>query len=171
MRHSWTVLFPWQTHHTSVTHCCIVVNFYLTNLSVRQCHLQMFTEINLTLCFSLPGQPVYHDNPAVQDLLHSLPLPALILQCLQLEPATTSPHLSPLLSQLSLQQWQDSTSATEGDQFGLVCAVRMLLAVLHKLYSAESVCKYYAQTADSHHPQMVLCKAWIKALHSPSESY
>ena len=93
-------------------------------------------EVKILHFDSLPGQPVYRDNPAVRELLPSLPLPPLVLQCLQLEPT-----LSLSLAHLPVQQWEESlrSSVEEGDWFGVSCATRTISSLLQQIYSNGNV--------------------------------
>lgn len=101
----------------------------------------------LKICFnqnyfvSLPDQPVYCDEGVLQKLLSSFPLSALILQCVQLEPATSP--LSMSVTQLPVQQWEESVRASleeeGGGWFDVLCATRTMATLLQEFYTGRNV--------------------------------
>ena len=110
----------------------------------------MFHVCSLSLSLLIHDQPECHEKPVVKELLPSLQLPALILQCFQLEPTTPSllHQVSASLSQLPLlPHWQDSlvTSVSE-DPFSLLTTARVLLAILLELCITKDVCTIIEKT-------------------------
>lgn len=132
-----TVLLSWQPDHTSVGFCSTVLNFDLSSACLYV--LKNLFQPKLFHFVSLPDQPVYRDEGVVQKLLPSFPLSALILQCVQLEPATSP--LSMSVTQLPVQQWEESVRASleEGGQFDVLCATRTMAALLQEFYTGRNV--------------------------------